>query len=65
MSVEWTNDELKEFDRLTKKASSFHQLDRIHARLEMPKFIAKHGKEKCDAMFAELQRRDRRRGARE
>lgn len=50
--------ELRQFARLTLKLSSRNQLHRIEARMELPKFIEKHGKEKCDAMFAVLNRRD-------
>ncbi len=33
---------------------SLDQMDRINARIDIPKFIKEHGKEKCDAMYAEL-----------
>jgi hypothetical protein len=39
--------------------SSLDQMTRINARLDVRAFQAKHGKEVCDAMFEELQRRDR------
>ena len=55
MSIQWTDEELQEFDRLVNEVSSIRQLERINARLNMPKFIEKHGKEKCDAMFAHLE----------
>jgi hypothetical protein len=51
----WTAKELKEFDKLIRNVSSFNQLTRIAARLGMSKFVAEHGKEKCDAMFAYLE----------
>jgi hypothetical protein len=54
----YTAAELRQFDRLTEQLSSRNQLDRIHARLELPKFIKKYGKEKCDTMFAALKLRD-------
>ena len=57
----YTKDELKEFDRLTNELSSHNQVARIGARMDIKKFIEKHGKEKCDAMFAELQKRDAKR----
>jgi hypothetical protein len=53
--ITWTAEELAEFDRLVEMASSQRQMERLHARLNMPKFIAKHGKEKCDAMWAHLE----------
>lgn len=50
---------LRKFDRLTAKLSSPRQMDRIDARVvEVPAFVEKHGKDVCDAMFEELQRRD-------
>lgn len=54
----WTKAEFARFDRLTMKASSPHQLTRIMGRLALQKFVEKHGKEKCDAMFAELKKQD-------
>lgn len=56
--MEYTKEELKEFDRLTRMGSSLDQMDRIKSRLSVRQFIAKHGRAKCDAMFAELRRRD-------
>jgi hypothetical protein len=55
MEITWTDEEIKEFDMLVDMASSPSQLERIEARLSMPKFIEKHGKEKCDAMFSFLE----------
>lgn len=52
--ITWTNEELGEFDRLIDGQSSRNQMTRIVARLEMQSFIKKHGKEKCDAMWAHL-----------
>lgn len=54
----WTEEELNKFDRLTMMAGSRNQVTRISGRLEVNAFIAEHGKEKCDAMFAEIQRRE-------
>ena len=51
MSTEFTRQELAEFDRITADASDRNQVARISGRLELSKFIAKHGKEKCDAMY--------------
>lgn len=53
--VSWTKAEITEFDRLVEMTSSRDQVTRIKARMEMPKFIEKHGKEKCDAMFSHLE----------
>ena len=57
--VTYTKEELDEFDMLTSANSSPHQVERIMARLDLRKFVAEHGKDKCDAMFAEIQARDR------
>ena len=50
----WTKEELAEFDSLINAVSSSDQMERIIARLDMPKFIEKHGKARCDAMYAHL-----------
>lgn len=55
MAIEWTKDEIKEFDRLCDATGSRDQVRRIAARLDMDSFISKHGKEKCDAMWAHLE----------
>lgn len=54
-AITWTPEELAEFDDLIDAQCSLNQLERIRSRIDMPKFIAKHGKEKCDAMFAHLE----------
>ena len=46
--------ELKLFDRLSTLASDQDQMTRIRARLELTRFVAAHGKEKCEAMWDEL-----------
>jgi hypothetical protein len=51
----WTPEELAEFDKLTWDVSSLNQLTRISGRLAMMKFVEKHGKDKCDAMWKVLQ----------
>jgi hypothetical protein len=55
---EYTKDELTTFDRLTHQTGSPDQVTRITARLALRKFVVEHTKEKCDVMFAELQKRD-------
>jgi hypothetical protein len=52
--VKWTADELKRFKRLADLSGSPRQMDRIESRIEMPKFVKEHGKEKCDAMWKHL-----------
>lgn len=42
--------DFEEFEQLY-YMSSGDQLERIRSRLEMPKFIEKHGKEVCDIMY--------------
>lgn len=54
MTALWTKDELAEFDRLTEQMSSRDQLERISGRLALRRFVALHGEEKCNAMFAKL-----------
>lgn len=54
--MDYSKDELREFERLVDMASSRDQMERIEARLGQREFVAKHGKEKCDAMWAEIQR---------
>lgn len=54
----WTKEELKAFEKLVDGTSSRNQVTRISARLDMRKFVEQHGKEKCDAMFAEITKND-------
>lgn len=54
MNAEYTKAELDEFRQLVEMAESLNNLERISSRLSMPKFIARVGKEKCDAMFQVL-----------
>ena len=53
--MKWSKEEISEFDSLVEAASSPSQMERLRSRLDMPKFIAAHGKEKCYAMFAHLE----------
>lgn len=55
----WTKEEIKAFESLVDGTSSRDQVARIGARLDMGKFVAQHGKEKCDAMFLEIIKNDR------
>jgi hypothetical protein len=55
MSDPYTPEEMKEFRGLVEASESRLQTERIRSRLEMPRFIKKVGKEKCDAMFFVLQ----------
>ena len=55
----YTPELLRAFDRLTKRLSSPHQMERINARLQMYQFVKEHGKDVCNTMFAELQVRDK------
>jgi hypothetical protein len=56
--ITWTEEELAEFDELVDMVSDRHQATRIAGRLDMGKFVNEHGKAKCDAMWAHLQKRD-------
>lgn len=58
MSMEYTEEELNEFRDLVEAAESKNQLERIRSRLDMPKFIERVGREKCDAMFEVLKQED-------
>tara|TARA_R110002051_G_scaffold3335_1_gene18067 strand:+ start:808 stop:981 length:174 start_codon:yes stop_codon:yes gene_type:complete len=53
--MEYTAEEFNEFLRLYNLSGSRDQVDRIESRLHMPKFVEKHGEEKCDAMFSVIQ----------
>jgi hypothetical protein len=50
----FTSEELKEFRTLVEMGESPRQVDRIQSRLQMPNFIERVGREKCDAMFVVL-----------
>ncbi len=54
--TDYTKDELNEFRKLVEAGESRLQMDRIMSRMEMPKFIERVGKEKCDAMFEVLKK---------
>jgi hypothetical protein len=56
MSIEYTKAELDAFRMLVEQGESPRQMERIHSRLEMPKFIKMVGKEKCDAMLEVLKK---------
>ena len=45
---------MNEFRDLVEAAESPSQLDRIRSRLDMPKFIERVGRDKCEAMFEVL-----------
>ena len=55
---EWTDAELAEFDEITIGLSSIRQMERISSRLAIKDFEARHGREKCQAMFEVLKARD-------
>lgn len=42
----------REFLRLVDKVSSRVNVDRVIGRLQMTRFIAKHGREACDEFYA-------------
>ena len=54
----FTEDEMNEFRDLVEAAESPSQLDRIRSRLDMPKFIERVGRDKCEAMFEVLKEED-------
>ena len=55
MTVEYTQEELAEFRRLVDGTESRDQVTRISARMSLREFVARAGKEKCDAMFAAIE----------
>lgn len=57
--ITWTPEELAAFDRATGEQDSRDQVTRIRGRLAMRRLIREHGREKCDAMFAELLRQEK------
>jgi hypothetical protein len=61
--ITWTPEELAEFDKLVDEVSSRNQAIRSSARMRQNRFVNEHGTEKCDAMWAHLQARDERKGA--
>jgi len=54
MATEYSKEELDEFRDLVEAGESPQQLERIRSRLDMPKFIERVGRAKCDAMFEVL-----------
>lgn len=52
--TDYTKEELDEFRELVELGESAHQMDRIVSRREMPKFVKRVGKQKCDEMFKVL-----------
>lgn len=61
MDITYTKEELRKFARLVDQVSSRDQMKRIQGRLAQRRFVNEHGKEKCDAMWAELQKRGNKR----
>ena len=56
----YTEQQYRRFKRLVEMTESCDQMDRINARLEMPRFIEQVGRETCDLMFARLCAKDER-----
>jgi len=52
----YSKEELDEFRGLVEAGESRIQMERIRSRLDMPKFIERVGKDKCDIMFKELEK---------
>ena len=50
----YSTEELNEFRCLVEMGESRRQMDRIKSRLEMPGFIKRVGRIKCDVMFEVL-----------
>ncbi|QCW18488.1 hypothetical protein bas09_0058 [Changchunvirus paulsarasin] len=47
----FTKEQFSEFFRLVQMSGSCNQMDRINSRLDMPKFIKEHGRDKCNEMW--------------
>lgn len=56
----FTEAELAEFNTETLKQDSLNNYLRVEGRLAIKRLIAEHGQEKCNAMWAELMRREKR-----
>lgn len=54
----YTQEEFDEFKELVELSGSHDQLDRIHSRMRMPKFIERVGRYKCDEMWKVLNEND-------
>lgn len=50
----WTDEQLTEFDRLTRSQNSNDLMKRIFGRIDMMQFLRCHGQQKCCAMYAHL-----------
>ncbi len=59
MVNDWTEAEFAQFVKLVEAGESRDQLMRIKSRIEMPLFIKEHTREKCDRMFTELLKQDK------
>lgn len=53
--IEYTDEEYEEFENLVDLLNSPDQMDRINGRMDMSKFVKKHGKQKCDAMYGDME----------
>lgn len=56
--AKFTEEQYQEFKGLVEMTSSRDQMDRINARVNMPKFIEKHTKALCDEMYKRLCKED-------
>lgn len=54
----WTAEEFEKFKELCRYAAGDIVAENAYAAYHMPAFIEKHGKAKCDAMFAEIKKGD-------
>lgn len=57
--ITYTEADLLEFDHASMDSSSRDQVRRIDGRLKISALVRQHGAEKCDAMFAEILRREK------
>lgn len=48
------DEDFEEFKSLYNLSGSRNQMDRIISRMDMPKFVKKHGVEKCDEFMKRI-----------
>jgi hypothetical protein len=54
----YTPQERRQFKRILDQTGSLSNYERISARLAMERFVADHGKAKCQAMYDAIMRRE-------
>lgn len=52
--IRWNDEEFAEFHAASRKSDSRDQVTRIKGRMELSELVRRHGKPKCDAMWAAI-----------